>query len=71
MEQSPSWEANSSSTNQEIPRVLWNSKFHYRIHKHKPPVPILSQKNQNHDSLAHFFKYPFNIVFPSTPMSSK
>jgi hypothetical protein len=25
--QSPSWQANSSSANQEIPRILWNLRF--------------------------------------------
>jgi len=27
MGQIPSWEANSSSVSQEIPRILWNPKF--------------------------------------------
>ena len=41
MVQSPSWEANWFAASQEIPRILWNPKVHYSIHKLPPPVAIL------------------------------
>jgi hypothetical protein len=64
-EQSPFWEANSSLAGQEIPRILWNPKFNYRVHKRPPPVPILGQINPIHVSPSHLLKTHFNIILPS------
>jgi hypothetical protein len=64
-------ESNSHLTSQGIPPLLWNPKFHYRVHKTPPLVPVLSQMYPVHTFPLYFPKIRFNIVFPSTPRSSK
>jgi hypothetical protein len=51
---SPSWEANQFSASQEIPRILWHPKVHYRIQKCPPPVPIPSQLDPVHTHTSSF-----------------
>ena len=71
MEQSHFWETNGFSASQQIPRILWNPKVHYRIHKCLPPVPILSQIDPVQAPASHFLKTHFNITLPSMPGSFK
>ena len=69
MVQSPSWEANWFAASQEIPRILWNPKVHYRTYKRPPTVPILGPPNPVHIPTSYLLEIHPNIIHPSTPRS--
>jgi hypothetical protein len=49
----------SSFVCQEIPRLLYYLKFHYRVHKSQPLIPV-------HTSLPYLFTVRFNKIFTYT-----
>ena len=68
MKHSTSWEANRFSASQEIPRIVWNPKVHFRVYA---TCSILSQINLFHVPPSHLLKIHLNIILPSTPGSSR
>lgn len=68
MEARPTSDAESSSTSQEIPRILLNLTIHYRVHMGSPLVPTL---NSTPHSQSCFFRIHFNIILISALLFPK
>jgi len=71
MKKSLSWETYTRSANQEISRLLWNPKVHYRVHNSPPVIPILCYMNPVRNLAPCFFKIYFNTFLLCSPWSPK
>jgi len=69
MKQSPSLEANTFLSNQEIFRILRSPEFHCYVHKSSPLTVFPNKVNQI--SSPPRPQKNFNIIFPSEPTCSK
>jgi hypothetical protein len=67
MKQISTWEANSHSSSQDIPRLLRNPNVHYRVHESMPLINVVNQCIRSINS------HPVSLrcILPFTPRSSE
>jgi hypothetical protein len=65
-QQSPSWEVTSHSASQEIPRLLWNPKVHYRVQR----KPFNSKAQCNISKQAFFYGEELSASRPISKLSA-
>jgi hypothetical protein len=70
MKHNPSPVAKRSSATQEVPRILWNPKVHYRIHNSRHLFLSWAKSIQSAPP-SHYSKIYFNIIIPSTTRSRR
>ena len=68
---SASSETSSFSRTHDIPHILWNLRFRYRINNSPPLVPVWCQINSAHANPFYSFEIHCNTVLPSPHRSSK
>jgi hypothetical protein len=61
MQLSPSREAASYAATQQLPKILWNTQVHYRVHNSPPLDPILSQINPVDTILPYLSNIHFEV----------
>jgi len=61
----------SKISSQEFPRLVWNTKVHYRVCKSSQFTFILRHMNPFHIDVLYLFKIPLNIIFLFKPRFHK
>jgi hypothetical protein len=70
MELSPSLEDARPLATQEFPKISWDHKVYYHVHKGLPLVPLLSQMNPVHITPSYSSKINGSNVLPPSCRSS-
>jgi hypothetical protein len=63
MEYSPSQKTAVAQASREIPRLLWNPKAHYSVHKSPPFEAIMRQLEQVHNLTSYLWKIRFTPIY--------
>jgi hypothetical protein len=67
VEQSHTSVADTRSSGQKIPSLVWNPKVHYTVRKSQPTGNILINFNPVHTLIYYLFKINLNIIIQRMP----